>query len=283
MNRKLVVTLLLVLFVLTSLGGAQRRRNPRPAPDGKTDVKCPGSLNDITDCMTLNPDTGCGHLDVNLNKQKNIRSDDRSPSQKELQDIKNLPDPVAGFKIGDPRDGLKEIGAGGLGEGDKVTVVAYALVARSGSSESCNCNLTRAADTDNHIVLVDEAALDQFPAFVPGKHSALTVKQIAARKLKVLHDRERDSITAEFVPRVRLDHPDLKGSRLQALIKTAPRDALKVMITGLVMFDSEHSFKPLPNGRHNNWEVHPVLGLKYCPIDKTCPNRSSSNWKDLEQ
>jgi hypothetical protein len=36
-----------------------------------------------------------------------------------------------------------------------IRVMALALVARKGSKESCNCGLKKAADTDNHIVLVD--------------------------------------------------------------------------------------------------------------------------------
>ncbi len=36
-----------------------------------------------------------------------------------------------------------------------IRVVAVALKARPGNPESCNCGLSSAADTDNHIVLVD--------------------------------------------------------------------------------------------------------------------------------
>jgi hypothetical protein len=213
MKRTFLFLLLsiLVFASLSTVGDAQRGRRGRgraPASDGKSDIPCPSPLNNITDCATLNPDTGCGHLDPNLNVQKNIRSDDQSPVTKTLQDVKDLPDPVRGLKIGDTREKLVR-----LGEGKKITVVAYALAARSGSSESCNCHLTRAADTDNHIVLVDEAALVQFPAFVVRRNSRLTPKQIKAAKLDVLHKREKDSITAEFTPRVRLDHPNLAGSR----------------------------------------------------------------------
>jgi hypothetical protein len=104
-------------------------------------------LNDITDC----PDTGCGpSIDPNLNRQKNIRSNDQEPEPMTIQQIRNLPDPVAGFKIGDTREKLQA-----LGEGKKILVVANPLVVRKGGAESCNCKLTAVADTDNHIVLVD--------------------------------------------------------------------------------------------------------------------------------
>jgi hypothetical protein len=204
--------------------------------------------------MTLTPDTGCGDLDPHLNVQKNIRSDDQAAESMDIADIKALPDPVSGFKIGDTREKLKD-----LGEGKKITVVAWALKARSGSSESCNCKLTAAADTDNHIVLIDPS--------IP--HPTLAMER-------------HDSITAEFAPRVRLDHPNLKGTRLQSKI-TAGGGKLLVRMTGLLMFDSEHSFHPLANGRANNWEIHPVMKLEFCPTGKTCAANSDANWKDLEQ
>ena len=56
--------------------------------------------------------------------------------------------------------------------------MAYALVARRGSAESCNCGLTAPKDTDNHIVLVDPAL-----------------------KTPTLTASEDDSVTAEFTPR----------------------------------------------------------------------------------
>jgi hypothetical protein len=145
-------------------------------------------------------------------------------------------------------------------------VVAYALVARKGGGESCNCKLLSVADTDNHIVLVDEAAL------------ALKGKTLKA----ALELREQDSITAEFAPRVRLDHPNLTRARLQPLIDVAPHHALQVRLTGLLMFDSEHSLGHHLK-RHNNWEIHPVMGLEYCPNGKTCTAESDANWVDLEQ
>jgi hypothetical protein len=122
------------------------------------------------------------------------------------------------------------------------------------------------ADTDNHIVLVDEAAL------------ALKGKTLKA----ALELRERDSITAEFTPRVRLDHPNLLRSRLQPLIDVAPHHALQVRVTGLLMFDSEHSLGHHLK-RHNNWEIHPVMGLEYCPNGRVCTEDSDANWVDLEK
>ena len=136
--------------------------------------------------------------------------------------------------------------------------MALALVARKGSAESCNCKLTRVGDTDNHIVLVDP-----------------TLRRPS------LQANEDDSVTAEFTPRVRVDHPDLSRARLQPLITAAPNHALQVRVTGLLLFDSEH-FLGHHLKRHNNWEIHPILALEYCPNGKRCTATSDANWVSLE-
>jgi hypothetical protein len=247
MKRILIATFLLI-FVCGSVAAQ------------KIAIKCP-SATELKNGIVACPDTGCGpSLDPLLNKQKNIRSDDREPVTKTIQDLKDLADPVAGFKVGNTREKLTA-----LGEGDKIRVVAFALVARKGGAESCNCKLTAVKDTDNHIVLVDT---------LKRKKSGETPKVLLSR-------REEDSITAEFAPRPRLDHPNLTRANLQPLID-ASGGALKVRITGLLMFDSEHSL-----GGHlkrvNNWEIHPVLGLEFCPKGKTCTADSDDNWKELGQ
>jgi hypothetical protein len=258
--KRTFIALVLVVFAFTSISDAQRRRrrprHPRTPTTatggkGKIAVPCPSTLNDITDC----PDTGCGpSLDPNLNTQKNLRTDNGAPTDKDLQDLAGLPDPVPGFAIGDTREKVTA-----LGEGTMIRVVAFALVARKGSKESCNCGLRAPADTDNHIVLVDPTSTNP-----------------------TLATDEPDSQTAEFTPRVRLDHPKLAGARLQALI-TGQGGKLLVRVTGLQMFDSEHSLGPLHLKRHNNWEIHPVFGLEYCPKNNTCTKGSDANWKNLEQ
>lgn len=242
----------------------------------KEKIKCPSptKLKDIYDC----PLTGCGNVDPHLNEQKNIQSDDQAPVAKTLEDLKDLPDPVSDFKVGNTREKIKE-----LGEGQKITVVAYALVARKGAKESCNCGLSKANDTDNHIVLVDQQTLALTAKATRAKPATANRKAVPARTAQqnTLALREEQSETAEFTPRVRLDHPNLAGSRLQKLIATAPKQALQVRVTGLLMFDSEHSL-----GHHlhrvNNWEIHPVMKLEYCPNGETC-TADSTNWQDLEQ
>jgi hypothetical protein len=103
-----------------------------------------------------------------------------------------------------------------------------------------------------------------------------------------LQSDEEDSETAEFTPRVRLDHPNLTQDRLESLIdpnwdpgETPTRGKLRVRVTGLLLFDSEHFCRNALK-RHNNWEIHPVMKLEYCPEEKTCEEDSDENWIDLE-
>lgn len=241
----LLLTLFVLVFSVTS-DAQRRRRSGSSSGGGKIAIKCPTTLNDITDC----PDTGCGpSLDPLLNQAKNVRTVNGTAETMTVKEMQDLPDPVEGYKIGDPRDKITA-----LGEGKLITVEAWALVARKGGGESCNCKLLSVADTDNHIVLVDPSV-----------------------KNPTLAKNEPKSETAEFTPRVRLDHPNLARAKLLPLI-TAGGGKLRVRITGQLMFDSEHSLG-LHLKRKNNWEVHPVTGLLYCK-KKTC---SESDWKDIEQ
>lgn len=222
----------------------------------KVAVVCPAVVTSASATITDCPQTGCGpSLDPNLNRQKNIATDSDAPIDKDLSFLAGLPDPVPAFNIGDTREKLTA-----LGEGQMIRVVAFALAARKGSKESCNCGLAHSADTDNHIVLVDPAVTNP-----------------------TLADNEGTSQTAEFTPRVRLTHPKLVGSDLQALIAAAPKQALLVRVTGIQTFDSEHSLGPFPLKRSNNWEIHPVFVLEYCPAGKTCAQGSDSNWVDMEK
>lgn len=220
----------------------------------KIAVPCPNPLDDITDC----PDTGCGPaLDPHLNERKNVRSDNQTAEPLTIQQMRNLPDPVPGFKVGKTREKIKA-----LGEGKKIVVVANALMVRKGGQESCNCKLSSVADTDNHIVLVDKVL-----RIKPGE----TAKQTLAR-------REENSITAEFAPRPRLDSPHLTRTNLLPLISF--NGVQKVRVTGLLFFDSEHSLGHHLK-RHNNWEIHPVLEMEYCPRKKKCTADSYDNWVKL--
>src|SRR6185437_7519885 len=215
MKRIGILLTLIVLSISLLAPLSESKTRKKKATANKSEVPCPTTLNDINDCL----ETGCGpSLDPNLNKQKNIRSLDGEAEPMTIQEMRNLPDPVSGFTIGDTREKLAA-----LGEGKKIVVVANALMVRKGGGESCNCKLTSVADTDNHIVLVDRVL-----RIKPGE----TAKDTLAR-------REENSITAEFAPRVRLDHANLTRANLLPLIQVD--GVQKVRVTGILMFDSEHS------------------------------------------
>lgn len=265
MKRILLAALLLILLV-------------GPIAAQKVAIKCP-SAKKLEAGIIACPITGCGKsLDPLLNKQKNIRSLSGGVKKMTIRQMQALTDPVPGYKIGNTREKLTA-----LGEGDKIRVVAFALKARKGVKESCNCGLTAPKDTDNHIVLVDEPTLELTARATRARPATATRKAVKARSAKVntLDVRERQSTTAEFAPRPRLDHPKLTGVRLQSLIEADPDEALKVRLTGILMFDSQHSLEGKLK-RKNNWEIHPVLKVEFCPEDETCSADSDDNWEDME-
>jgi len=254
--KKPLLLVLLTLFVFVSVSDAKHRR-PRPKPSGTVSIPCSATIKKIEDCDAQFP-AGCSNereFDPNLNKRKNIRSSNQPVEDWDFSRVAALDDPVQGFAEGDTREKLAD-----LGEGTKIRIVAFAVDVRRGSKESCNCGLRKVRDTDNHIVLIDPA--DGSPSLAD----------------------EKKSLTAEFTPRVRINHhPNLSRRKLRPLILKASHKALKVRVTGLLMFDSFHSLNaPLAKGRKNNWEVHPVLKLEYCPKFKHCEAGSNANWKNLE-
>jgi hypothetical protein len=219
---------------------------------------CPEGIRDIADC----PDEGCGggEFDPELNKRKTIRSDSQQPIMRSIRWIKTLPNPSGFFAQNTNRDELRR-----LGEGQKVALVAYALSVKKGGKESCNCGLIAPKDSDNHIVLVDPALSNP-----------------------TLEADEKDSVTAEFTPRTRLDHVNFTQEKLESLIdrswtpvETPRKGKLLVRVTGLLMFDSSHLLGH-PLMRHSNWEIHPVLKMEYCPGGKACQADSDENWVDLD-
>jgi hypothetical protein len=256
MNR--VVLSFVILALVAPAPAVSSKDPPRPSKAGAKSTPCP-TLHSIVDC----PDEGCGgRHDPALNKQKNIRpEDDQQAVPRSIAWMKALHNPKHFNGKNLSRDELRQ-----LGEGQKITVVAWALAARKGAKETCNCKLSAKADTDNHIVLVDPAI--ENPTLIKNE--------------------KRDSETAEFTPRVRLGHPNFTQEKLQALIDPAwssgetPKEGkLLVRVTGVLMFDSEH-FLQHALKRHNNWEIHPVLKMEYCAEGGTCDENSDANWKDLE-
>jgi hypothetical protein len=62
-----------------------------------------------------------------LNRQKNISALDGDAEPMTIQEMRKLPDPVPGFKVGNTREKIEA-----LGEGKKIVVVANAIAVRKG-------------------------------------------------------------------------------------------------------------------------------------------------------
>jgi hypothetical protein len=222
----------------------------------------PACATDLAHC----PPTGCGtDFDPNLNQRKNLESDSHTPVVETLEWMNALANPTH-FVKGGPRTELVS-----LGEGKNISVVGYLLVAKPElSGESCNCYLKTPQETDNHLVLVTKAIVDQIPA-----------GSTPAENKTAIHSREPKSQTAEITPRVRVSHPKWTAENLNPLIDATPAKALLVRISGLLMFDSEH-FIEHPLVRINNWEIHPILGLEFCTTGNNCTAGSNTGWKKLD-
>lgn len=115
--------------------------------------------------------------------------------------------------------------------------------------------------------------MDTFP--VPKNASKKMLKTI-------LGQREKESITAEYTPRVRKNgHPKFLKSKIQPLIEATPQKALKVRVTGQLMFDSEHFIRHQLK-RVNNWEIHPVFKMEFCSIGISCKPKDDVGWKSID-
>jgi hypothetical protein len=254
MTRRNIVAA--VLFILALASGVEAKKQTGGRRTSEKQPYC--AVRSITDCA----DEGCGpHSDPELNKRKNVRSDNQQSVGRTIAWMKALPDPTNFTEDNKDRTELRQ-----LGEGQKITVVAWLLEIREEHQETCNCGLDTLADTDNHLVLVD-----------PGVRNP-TLKRF-----------EPHSITAEFTPRVRLDHPRFAREIVRPLLlakapgaKKGSASKLMVRVTGLLMFDSHH-FLMTPLNRENNWEVHPILKFEYCPKNMVCRGNNDANWRDIER
>jgi hypothetical protein len=249
--KRIFVALFCVVLILTVVG-AQQKPPCRPNIGA-----CP-----LEGCSADN------HHEPNLNRVKNIDSINASVEDHTLTWIKDLDDPD-NFSSGGDRDELAE-----LGEGRQVRVTAYLLIARNEpGGESCNCYLHDVQQTDNHLVLVTKTTVDTFP--VPKNSSKNTLKAVLAQ-------REEESITAEYTPRVRKNgHPNFLRSKIQPLIDATSQKALKVRVTGQLMFDSEHFIRHKLK-RVNNWEIHPVFKMEFCSIGISCKPKEDAGWKSID-
>ena len=234
-----------------------------PAVLGQNDPCKP----DIASC----PDEGCNpnnNLDPLLNVRKNLSTPDNSvPQNVSVGWMKLRKDPKHYVNKG-AREELAT-----LGEGKLVRLTGWLLAVKPEHGESCNCYLDTPAETDNHLVLVTKTTINKFKLPPNASKATLTAK---------FHQREPESITSEFTPRVRAaGHPNFSNAFVQPILNTTAQGALWVRITGQLMFDSEH-FVHHRLVRVNNWEVHPIFKFEYCPKDKTCVSDGTENWVDVD-
>jgi hypothetical protein len=258
MKRFLLVLLIIVSVMLAADAKTKAKKKKVPLQ--------PTCATNIENCEV----EGCSndnHHDPKLNRLKNRKSSSAPVTDRSVTWMKGRPNPTH-YTPGGSRDELTA-----LGEGDQVRVVGYLLAVKPElGGESCNCYLRTVPETDNHLVLVTKATVDKFP--LPPHANMTTIK-------KVFGKREAESITVEYTPRVRLGHPNFTNEKTQPLINKTAQGALKVRVTGPLMFDSEHFFVHQLN-RKTNWEIHPVFHLDYCPKGKTCTADSDANWQDIE-
>lgn len=258
MKRSLLVLLTIIALLMTADARSKAKKKKAPAQ--------PTCATNIEDCAA----EGCSndnHHDPKLNRIKNAKSNSQPVTDRSLTWMKSRPNPTH-YTLGGSRSELTA-----LGEGDQVRVVGYLLAVKLElGGESCNCYLRTEPQTDNHLVLVTKTTVDKFS--LPPHANTTTLKT-------VFRKREAESVTAEYTPRVRLDHPNFTNGKTQPLINKTAQGALKVRVTGPLMFDSEHFFEHHLN-RVNNWEIHPIFHLEYCPKGKTCTENSNANWQDVE-
>jgi hypothetical protein len=247
--RRLLATSAVLIVIVGLFDGVSGQRTRKP----KTKKPCVASFSQC-------PDQGCsksGGFDSKLNERKNIRSASLTAAKyRALDSLAQMKMP-SDYQIEGDRSPLVR-----SGEGDVITTVAWLISIHKGNPESCNCGFTEAVNMDNHMVLITDETL---------KH-----KKPAAW--------EATSFTAEFTPRVRqAAHPNFTRDIVQNLINTDPRKRLRVRITGLLMFDSEHEKPGRGLKRATNWEIHPVMKFEYCPSGKSCSETSDANWIDIDQ
>lgn len=115
-------------------------------------------------------------------------------------------------------------------EGTAVRVKGFlvAVKPQTGSAEGTNCRFTKAAETDWHMALVENAG-----------------------------EGERLSVVVETTPRIRRKHPKWTKARLAPWTDTNQ----PVRISGWLFFDTEHR-NHLDKYRKTLWEVHPITKIE---------------------
>jgi hypothetical protein len=210
---------------------------PAPLATPALTEPCPEGIDDIDHCTMPG---GCGELgDDLLNRAKNRT--DMPPATAQVQvmstaEMKALPQPKT-WDTGMSREKVRQ-----AGEGKLVSLTGYLQVAKHEGAESCNCDLTRRADTDVHMVMVSD-----------------------------LEDEETDSVTAEITPRFRESANHLPGWLWVNVKNNLEGEYIRV--TGRLMLDTKHipQLHRLQGERANkglaratNWEVHPIMRIEVC-------------------
>jgi hypothetical protein len=247
-----LLTFTLLLLALTGLllvSGVDAHRQvavaalstPIAAPTPGVTAPCPDEgVASLADC----PLTGCGENgDAELNRAKNKTEIPSVAAVRpiSIDDIKAIDQPNR-WDTGQDRSSIRGAGK----EGTPVRLTGYLLVAKHEGAESCNCELTRRADTDVHLVIVSD-----------------------------LEEPEEDSVTVEITPRVR------NNGHSPAWLWRNVRDNLEneyIRVTGWLMLDTKHipQAHRLPGERQNknlkratNWEVHPITKIERCTSSVT--------------
>jgi hypothetical protein len=262
---KRTYALVVLLLVGTSLfATGDQRPADRPNASGNISTAavippfltppCADVIASLDDC----PLTGCGELgDAALNVSKNRTGDPSAVKGMTLDEIRRLPQPLH-WNTGADRASIQGPGK----EGSGVVVMGFLLKARAEGKESCNCGLSRRADTDVHLALVS--------------------KMPNAKTKEAIAESEKDSVTAEITPRVRGKNEkwlyrnvnDLEGSYIR--------------LTGYLMLDSKHfpQSQVLQGERLNrnlsratNWEVHPITKIEVCTRSREECERGKG-WQD---
>jgi hypothetical protein len=139
-----------------------------------------------------------------------------------------------------------------VGEGTLVRLVAYTKKVRRGGSETVNCQLTKGALVDLHVVLVPQPDAD-----------------------------ECDSITAEVIPHYR---------PLAWTADRIDTPMVPMRFTGQLFVDTSHV--PCENGpvgtnpqRFTIWEIHPVYAIDVCKfaVIQRCKASDNKAWVPLDQ
>jgi hypothetical protein len=264
MKSLLLKTCFLTAASLALLGAKSATQEQAQRLTGSSSSNKPPCADSIGSC----PLKGCGtNFDANLNLVKNITILTGDPTPRSITWMQKLDDPD-NFAQGDERTELTN-----LGEGSNLVVVAYLIAVRKEpGGESCNCGLHDEDETDNHLVLVKKSTVDQMPL------SGNTKAKIAATEKQ----REAESTTAEFTPRVRHpNHPNFTFETMNPLINDTTQKALWVRVSGQLMFDSEHFLRNHLD-RVNNWEIHPVFKMEYCTTGSDCTIGNDAGWKSID-